>query len=500
MVTLPGKLGIHGAPEKLMAPYLKETIEKEIKLRAASGFSLPALPGRGVPRRVFTSTYFDTKSYALGRLGITLRRRIEQNKSKWQLKLPARSARLELELDGNLGKLPPEFRDLLFALLRQEEVTPIAKLRTERHGFQIHKNGQTLAEISHDSVALLDDRQIKCRLFEIEIELINGKERDLVQLTDTLKKAGASEGDPRPKVFQALDLAFPESYPTVEPSAPPIDHLKAILKRQFKEILIHDPGTRLGKDLEELHQMRVATRRFRALLRAGHPLLNPEWVNLLRREVAWLGTILGTVRDYDVLLADLHHEIGFLNQEDHPTVQHLLTLLETQRETARTTMLEALRSPRYLMVLELMEHAAYSPETASTTVSLLEIAAKQFKNLRRCAEKWDKQSSDEDLHRLRIRAKRARYAAELAEHSVGKRARQFIRQVKKFQDFLGSHQDAVMTEQRLRELLGSSSSVKAGFSVGQIVERLRRRREDVRDGFFRCWKKVRKRGKDAWGC
>ncbi len=245
--------------------------------------------------------------------------------------------------------------------------------------------------------------------------------------------------------------------------------------------------------------MRVATRRFRALLRTGHVFLDPEWTNLLRQEIGWLGGILGNVRDYDVLLADLQLEIETLNEEDQITFEQLLNVLHTQRDAARDIMLESLRSPRYLMVLNQLEYAAYFPESVPTEVTLQEISARQFKKLRRCVEKLDKNSSDEDLHQIRIRAKRARYAAELAEQSIGKPASQFIRQVKNFQGLLGSHQDAVMTEHRLRELLQSSKSVKAGFSVGQIVERLRMRRHHVRNQFSACWKKVRKRGKDAWG-
>ena len=413
-----------------MAHAIKETTEREIKLRMPPGLRLPEFPGLFLPRRVFTSTYYDTKTYALGRLGFTLRRRIEQNKTKWQLKLPQTSARLELEIAGNPGKLPSDFQDLLFALLREEDAVPIAKLRTERHGFQVHQNGRALADITQDSVALLDGRQIKRRFFETEIELIDGVKSDLLQIKNAMIKAGAFEGDPRPKVFQALDLDLPSSPILVEPSAPPIDHLKAILKRQVREILIHDPGTRLGKDPEELHQMRVATRRFRALLRTGHTFLDPEWTNLLRAEVGWLGRTLGTVRDYDVLLADLQHEIGTLSQDDQATFHHQLNLLTIQRENARTTMLEALKSPRYLMLLNQLEHAVYFPETVSTDASLHEISARQFKKLRRCAEKWEKNCSDEDLHLIRIRAKRARYAAELAEQSVGKPATQFIRQIK----------------------------------------------------------------------
>ena len=201
-------------------------------------------------------------------------------------------------------------------------------------------------------MALLDGRQIKRRFFETEIELIDGNEKDLSHIKDSMKKAGAFEGDSRPKIFQALDLNFPETPHPNDASAPPIDHLKAILKYQIREILLHDPGTRLGKDPEELHLMRVATRRFRALLRTGHVFLDPEWTTLLRQEVGWLGGILGTVRDYDVLLADLHLEIETLNQEDQKFFQQLLNILHSQRDAARAIMLEALRSPRYLMVLE----------------------------------------------------------------------------------------------------------------------------------------------------
>ena len=56
----------------------------------------------------------------------------------------------------------------------------------------------------------------------------------------------------------------------------------------------HDPGVRLGREPESLHQMRVATRQLRTVLRAAMPLLMPEWVNSLRDELRWLGRTPGT--------------------------------------------------------------------------------------------------------------------------------------------------------------------------------------------------------------
>ena len=481
-----------------MAHVIRETLEREVKLRPVSGFQLPDFAGQCLHRRVFTSTYYDTKTYALGRLGITLRRRVEQKKGKWQLKLPRGTARLELEIAGDPVTLPAEFRDLLFALLRDEDVVPIAKLRTERLCFHVQQDSKTLAEITQDSVAVVDGRRIRRRMFEIEVELIEGNKNDLASIKEALQAAGALPTVSRPKVFQALDLAFPEFPPDVDPSARPIDHLKVMLQRQVREILLHDPGTRIGRDPEELHQMRVATRRFRALLHTGHAFLNPDWTKSLRSEAGWLGGSLGLVRDFDVLLDSLHHEISALTPQDQKVFPRLLSQLETQRSVSRASMLEALRSDRYVKLLDQLERAAQFPEGAATGFTLHEIAARQFKKLRSCGEKFTQNGSDEDLHRLRIRAKRARYAAELAERSVGKRATRFVSQIKKFQDALGSHQDAVMTEERLRGLLRSSHSVRTAFAVGQIVERLGTRKKRIRESIPKRWTKLKKRGKDAW--
>ena len=78
-----------------------------------------------------------------------------------------------------------------------------------------------------------------------------------------------------------------------------------MLETQYRAIVEHDAGTRLGRDPEELHKMRVATRRLRAFLRTGRPLLDADWAEALRLELRWLGGVLGPVRDLDVLIGHL---------------------------------------------------------------------------------------------------------------------------------------------------------------------------------------------------
>ena len=67
---------------------VRETLERELKLDVNGAFALPELPGSPLPERTFTSTYHDTPARSLGRAGITLRRRVENGTSLWQLKLP----------------------------------------------------------------------------------------------------------------------------------------------------------------------------------------------------------------------------------------------------------------------------------------------------------------------------------------------------------------------------------------------------------------------------
>ncbi len=64
-------------------------------------------------------------------------------------------------------------------------------------------------------------------------------------------------------------------------------------REQFARMLAHDPGVRLGEDPEELHQLRVATRRLRSVLRTATPLLEATWAQALRDELSWLGDELG---------------------------------------------------------------------------------------------------------------------------------------------------------------------------------------------------------------
>lgn len=476
---------------------LRQTPEREVTLKTGNPFRLPHFPGEPLPPRLFTSTYFDTVDFRLARLGVTLRRRTEQHHVLWQLKLPRQTARLEVEMASGRSTPPAPLEDLLFGLLRGEPLTAIAKLQTRRSGIRIQPLDRPIADVVADRVRIFNARRVVGHLSEIEVELRSGKEKEFTAIVTALREAGAYDGDSRPKVFQALNLNF--SSPCLPESAPFSERLKTILQQQLRDILLHDPGTRFGKDPEELHQMRVGIRKLRALLRASSVLLEPEWYASLQEELRWLGEILGTVRDQDVLLDRLYTEAHVLPAAERKMFERLLTTFKTQRSQARRQLLNTLRSDRYLDLLSRLEQAAQAPALRDAPEnSLMHLAAQEFKQLLKAGKRGKDDPSDHDLHQLRIHTKRTRYAAELALETMGKPAIRFVRQTKRTQDLLGDHQDAVVTEERLRQLLQTTRGVKTAFAIGQIVERLRARRRRTKAVFPREWAKLKKRGREVF--
>jgi len=469
---------------------VKATLERERKLTAAPGFRLPVFAGEPFPPRELNSTYHDTGDHRLAMAGITLRYRAERDRGAWQLKLPHGEDRLELEFDGPPRAAPAAVLDLLTAHLRRERPRPVARLRTHRSGVIVRDGDRELAEVVTDAVSVYAGRRIARRFEEIEVELLDGDGADLRRIVRRLKQAGAADGDSRPKLLQALDLRPPSQPPGPRRSAAAGEHVAAALREQFEAIVRHDPGTRLGRDHEELHQMRVATRRMRAILRAASPLLDPDWAAGLRAELGWLGGGLGPVRDLDVLIEHLRADAHRLGAEDEQGFLPLLRSLDAERDADRAALADALRSPRFVALVERLDEATASPALRAGATSLRRLAAREFRRLRRAVRELGDEPPDAQLHAARIAVKRARYAAELAEGSVGAPARAAIRDCKALQDILGDHQDAAIAEERIRGLVRPRTAAPGALAAGRVIERQHERRRAARAAYPAAWRRL----------
>ncbi len=105
--------------------------------------------------------------------------------------------------------------------------------------------------------------------------------------------------------------------------------------------------------------------------------------------------------------------------------------------------------------------------------------------MRKAVRKLPAEPADDELHSVRKKGKRARYAAELAGR------KKLVQRAKKLQDVLGEHQDAVVAAGRLRELAAGASPEQA-LVAGRLVEREEERRTEARGAWPKAWKKLRK--------
>ena len=490
---------------------MKAKEERELKLSIEPGYRLPRFAGSRIAPRILTAVYYDTPGHRLASARVTLRRRVEGRRPRWQLKLPSGAARLEIEIAGarprrasrgasrNESEKPPaRLVELVTAFSRGESLAPVATLRTRRHGRRVRDHARPVADVVLDSVQVLEGGQPVSQFRELEAELTGGDEAALARIEERLRAAGATDGDGRPKLLRALGIE-PAQTPTPEPSAPAAEHIRAMVAAQLSLITAHDPGTRLGRDPESLHQMRVAVRRLRALLREAGPMLEPGWVDPLRAELEWLGDELGPVRDIDVFRGYLSEEMDRLEPGERPGGGRLLKSLEEERRRARLRLLSALRSERYLRLLAALDEAAGQPRTVDTGTSLESLGEGALRRLRRAVRELGDAPSDAALHAVRIKVKRARYAAELAQPVAGKPARRFIERAKQLQDLLGDHQDAVTAQERLRKLADALGDADASLVAGRLLERQATRRAKLIERFPKRWRKLDKRGRKLWG-
>ena len=294
-------------------------------------------------------------------------------------------------------------------------------------------------------------------------------------------------------LYRALDLVYPPEPAEVPSDATPAEVLKVALRNQYSRLLTHDPGTRLGTDPEDLHQMRVATRRARAFLRAARPLLDPAWAEELRAELGWLGSVLGPARDLDVLLDHVRGEVQALGDEGAP-LRGLVESLEHEHADAYRAVLAALSLPRYFALLDRLEdeEPVLAPAAKET---LTDLWWDEFRRTRRRFARLGARSGDDELHAARIRVKRARYSAELSLHALGKPGERFVDAAKQLQDVLGEHQDACVAEERIAAW--AEGEPDRAVAATPLVERQRKRRKKARLEWPEAWEELHRRARKA---
>jgi CHAD domain-containing protein len=492
--------------------------ERELKFSPEPGFRADeAIAGLDSVRvgdpdvRTLHATYYDTADLRLARAGSSLRWRDDQG---WMVKLPAPGggdgllARDELAVTGAPGTPPAEALDLVTSLTRGAPVDAVAELVTVRNRVDLFDGaGEPLAELVDDEVSVLHHGELTTRFREVELELAADAHAERAAAIVNALAAGAGEPDPVPKIVRALGplaAGAPDLLPpgALDEASTPAEVLRAALARSTRRLVTHDPGVRLGIDAEDVHQARVATRRLRSDLRTFRAVVDPDWDAALRCELKWLGDLLGAVRDTDVLLDRLERRLTTLDDADADAGHTLLDGLHATRDAARVELLAALRSPRYVALLDTLYEACHRipgpPDASDLDVEVADVVRRPWRRLRRAADALTDDSPDPELHHVRILAKRCRYAAEAVAPALGSDAANFASRVADLQDVLGEHQDAVIAGRWLHEHARDGMSFEAAFVAGELAMLEQAAAEASRELWPGTWRAARARCLRRW--
>ena len=237
--------------------------------------------------------------------------------------------------------------------------------------------------------------------------------------------------------------------------------LTEALAADIDRLLSAEPDVRADND-DSVHQMRVATRRLRSVLRSAKRLLDADAATETRAELAWLADVLGEARDAEVraerfaaLLDDFREETETGSAPANglqPATQRLLDGERRHYNTAHAHVLSALDEARYHALRERLSRWRTSPPLRSSQAT--RPAPKLFRAmLQRDQKRLDRLVLEqttvppaeqvEKLHDIRKAAKRLRYGCAAAEPVLGTAARRLGKQAKRVQTVLGDHRDAV---------------------------------------------------------
>lgn len=455
----------------------------------------------GAPPVVLVDRYLDTEDWRIGRAGYVLRLRHKERGDEVTLKglsdaAPADGLRRRIEITEKTGG-DTEWLDLngpvgsrVSAMIGRRALRHVLEVRTERRPFAIWNGQQAVAELAMDETLIAAyDNEPPARLRRVEVEVEPEWTDAVAPLVEDLRSSSGL-WPARLSKFEAGMLAhgmalpgWPELGSTEVSATSTFSELaNAVIRRHLATLIANEPGTRLGEDPENLHDMRVATRRLRAAFSFFQEILPPQF-SILRAELAWLASLLGAVRDLDVHLESLEsaeERLIPLPEGTEPPLDQLRAVLLAERQRARVVLLSALDSPRYERLTTGLAALAQQGAARRTTddpvpavAAAPDLVVARYRATMRAARRARRSGDLADFHRLRIRCKRLRYAVEFVTGLYGEPARRFSRRLTKLQDALGSVQDANVATQRLLQLATGDEPLPpiTIFVMGAMAER-----------------------------
>jgi len=279
--------------------------------------------------------------------------------------------------------------------------------------------------------------------------------------------------------FGRDEVALPElTSPGLLSDDPMSEAGRKILWFHFLRMIKHEPGTRAGEDIEDLHDMRVATRRMRAAVRVFGDFFEPKAIAPFSKGIRRVTRALGPVRDLDVFEEKAGHYLETLPEVVTSGLDPLLETWHNERKAAREKMITFLDSDRYRTFKRefgeflQIEGAGARPIPCDRPVpyQVRHVAPRLIYTRYETVRAYETALHDaqiETLHALRIDCKYLRYTLEFLREVLGPEVESVIKEIKAMQDHLGDLNDADVAIRLLNEFLRDWDATEVNVPLSQ---------------------------------
>lgn len=504
----------------------KPAVETELKLRVPPEAlrrvaAHRLLKGRGrASRQRLYSVYFDTPGLDLWRRGIALRLRRERRRWVQTVKgggTAEGGLHRRLEAEAPVAGSAPDLSRIgdsglakaVAGAHRRAHLKPVFVTDLSRSRRLLELDSGTRVEASVDHGVIRSGERSE-PVSELELELKSGEPLHLYELA--LQLAGdlplsienCSKAERGIALYRDKAAKPVKSRPAVLTRQLTVgEAFHAVMHASLAHLAANDSGVLEGRDLEYLHQMRVAVRRLRSAFTAFAPFLPAAAIAPRVAGLKWLAARLAPARDWDVFLTETLPPI----EKEFGTHGELKAFIERCRELRRRANVRARRSLRtaryrrlmlslaawlasrgWLGELDAAQRAALDTPVGDFAARLL---GQRYDQVRKRGRRIGRLSSAE-LHRLRIAIKKFRYATDFfAGLYEGSPVREGLKRLARLQDILGAMNDAATVANLMGHGFGGASGRRVFEAKGILLGWSRGRAATLRRELKGAWKAFR---------
>lgn len=421
--------------------------------------------GRASTRRVH-SVYYDTPEQTLLRAGLALRLRSDggrwlqtlktesqasaglHQREEWEWPVPGEALDFGLLASTPVGKL---FR----APRLRAKLGPVFKTEFERTSLHLGFADGSLAELCLDSGEVRSGRRASA-ISEAEIELLAGSPVRLYELALELVERVPLRLGPASKAERGYALA--RNLPARAVKAAPLEldrqgsvaaAFAAIVRSCMAHVQANETGFLAGKDPEYLHQVRVALRRLRACFSLFKPVTPQAAFAPVTSQLREQNAALGKARDWDVFVHQMLRALREQRADESAVIafqRRCVRLGRTHLRAAQGAVASGAWQRLWLELGRLLADGAWMQEHATLALPVEGFAADLLQQRAATLKKRGRHLQELDAagrHRLRIAAKKLRYAAEFfAALFPKRRVRPYVQALAAVQEVLGGLNDA----------------------------------------------------------